>query len=177
MKRLLIGVCCLLLSMPVFAEKGELWLDLNVASIHGDKDYNVQTCEDCEPERMDYNWFNPGVGLTYSVFDQLDISGGVYHNSFDKTSWYTHGYAKLPFQLTTHMSFDLGPFVGLATGYEDTPKDTNGNLYNKLLPYGGLMTSLNYDDVRLRVAFIPDMNNEDGRPFSIITFQLGYRFK
>jgi hypothetical protein len=177
MNKFLLTICLLTISMPVFSDQGDIWLDFNLASIHGDKDYNVKRCEECETERMDYTWYNPGLGFSYSVFDQLDLSVGGYNNSFDKLSWYTYGYAKLPLQLTSHMDFDVGPFVGLASGYEDTPKDKNGNLWNKMLPYAGLMTSLTYHDVRVRVAFVPDMQNDNDRPFSIITFQLGYKFK
>lgn len=177
MKKFALMALLLIFSTPCVADQGDIWIDFNVASIHGDRDFNFKPCEECDSERMDYNWYNPGLGFTYSAYDALDLSAGGYNNSFDKLSWYSYAYTKLPIQLTHNWSFDVGPFVGVATGYEDTPKDTNGNLYNKLLPYAGLMTSITYETIRMRVAFIPDMQNENAKPFSIITFQLGWKFR
>ena len=166
-------VILLTVALPSY---NRLWLDLNISSMHGDEDYNTRACPTCEKEVHEYNNVNPGLGLSYGVNNYFDLSVGGYYNSFDNLSFYSGGTIKYPIRLGGKWIYEPGIFGGAATGYTDTPKDTNGHVYGGFLPYGGISNTLVYENFRGTIGFVPDITNNNDVPYSILTFQLGYNF-
>ncbi len=66
---------------------------------------------------VDFNEVNPGVGLQYSISDNLSISVGGYRNSYNETSIY--GVASLESDPLTEIGkITVGLDAGIISGYE-----------------------------------------------------------
>ena len=103
-----------MIALPTYSN---LWLDVNMASIHGDEDYNTKECSTCEKKVNEYNSFNPGLGLSYRMNDYFDLSAGGYYNSYEKLSFYSGMTLKYPIYLSGKWFYEPGIFTGAATGY------------------------------------------------------------
>lgn len=77
----------------------------------------------------DYNETNSGFGYRYYLMDGFAIGGGVYDNSFNRTSYYGGFAAFTP--VGRHV--DLGLQVGIVSGYAGTPQGT-GTVTPYVLP-------------------------------------------
>jgi len=173
----LMGFFLLLLTISsAYSASGDSWLDINLSSIHGDEDYNVKECSTCTKKTKNYNGFNPGIGLSYSITDYFDVAGGGYWNSFEKPSVYGEGSLKYPIRLKTGSDLDIGVFGGVVTGYAKTPKDKQGLVHYGLMPMGGIFSAITYGRFRFKIRYVPDVKGKNKVPYSLITFQSGYLF-
>lgn len=86
---------------------GMLNVDLNLGSYHTQ-----------EWARDELNQKNPGVGMTYRFSRSWAVAGGMYENSYDRSTWYVLAQWT-PVQLghTGGWHVDAGLAAGLATGY------------------------------------------------------------
>ena len=142
---------------PANAEKGNTWLDLNIAAIHETREYkwwernDDPFCfENCgEWKSRKFNQQNFGLGLTHELQDSLEVKGGFYYNSFYKMSVYGGLNFKKDIQLGV---IDVTPGVTLigATGYNDTIMDAPF-ISPILLPNMGIR----YDTVKVSVGYVP----------------------
>ena len=80
----------------------DTWLSMGGGSVH--------VCHTCG-----YNNFNPGVGLQHDVGADLRVLGGLYYNSYHKTTVYA-GAAYQPLQ---HGAIRFGVMGGLVTNYKN----------------------------------------------------------
>ena len=95
-----------------------------------------------------FNEFNPGLGVTYNLREDVSLLAGFYKNSYGVTTSYVGGLW-LPV-----VAFDgklkLGLIGILATGYEDEGGDV-------LTPGAGLAASFNFSAKdALRTFYMPD---------------------
>ena len=118
----------------------------------------------------EYNSMNTGLGLTKQVSNHVDVSAGVYENSYYKTSVY--GCANF------HLNFGGGALivrpgvsVGIVTGYDNTP-DNTGVVRPIVLP--SLVASFN--DFGVRFGFVPPFpRSGGGSTVAVVTVQFQYR--
>jgi hypothetical protein len=80
----------------------DTWVSLGGASVH--------SCRTCG-----YNNFNPGLGLQQKINTDLRLLGGVYYNSYHRTSVYA-GAGYQPWQ---YGAVRFGVLGGLVTNYDN----------------------------------------------------------
>lgn len=99
-----------------------------------------------------YNNFTPGLGIGYTMTDNLTASAGVYRNSFKHPTW----FAELDYTPFHYGRFDFGAGAGLVTGY----KAFNGG--HRVQPMAGFVARYHIQPtaaVELRV--VPFCNGVD----------------
>lgn len=97
---------------------GTFWVEINGTSLHGSKTY---VSNDGQVER--YNGANYGLGVRYAVMENVQVFGGFYRNSYDKTSVYLGTNLKLDYFPVAGWRVSPGVKLGVASGYKGTPED------------------------------------------------------
>lgn len=137
---------------------GELWLDINGASYHTQKQYFDGWQRKYDSNRRyyvwkskwkDYNSANYGAGLTYEFNDHLGVKGGFYNNSYYK--WTTYAAVNLRHKFKGPVSVIPNISVGVVTGYDVDPLNAS-TIQPMAIP--GVALELN-DKYRLNVGYIP----------------------
>lgn len=161
------AVVCLgaLLGSPhAQADKGDTWLDLNLTSFHTEQHYWW------EGEMRRYNNRNLGLGFTHEFADWLEVKGGFFENSYDKTSVYA--VVGLDYDLVKSKRWVLAPGVagGFVTGYDDTPEQAD-----TVAPWGMLSMTIGYANRwRLNLGYLPSRLFDVGT-VDLVTVQVGIR--
>jgi hypothetical protein len=154
-------------SIPAWADSGQLWLDINVTSIHGKDTWEYNGKEGA------YNENNFGLGLGYQVSDFGEWKIGFYENSYNKTSV----YAGMRFRTNLLLGFIEDPTwvfapgltLGVITGYNDTPEEARA-LNPVILP----SIDIGHRSIgRMNVGFLPATGVNGTH---LITFQFGVGF-
>lgn len=188
MKRILTALVLLIITTDLYALDEQLWLDINIGSIHSnDKWYKNVLCdenwENCHGGTVEkYNEVNPGAGLTYGINDYFDITGGfVSKNSFNNFSLYGGGNLKYPLFADKTLRIEPGILLVVATGYRGTRLD-HALSFGDFTPLPLLnITAFLYDKFYARVGYFPDPDGtpehewENGDRSGVITFQAGMK--
>ena len=133
--------------MPASAEKGDIWLDINLGSIHEQNNYFW------EGEVRSYNEFNPGLGITYEINDLFDAKAGFFHNSYEELSSYVMiGFSPSVFSNSnSDWKVDVGGGIGLITGYDDTPEQAE-----EISPWLMAIVGIEYKErYRFNIGYLP----------------------
>lgn len=161
---IILAFALLLTSLDVRAQKGDLWLDMNVTSWHSNETYTWKG------NTKKYNSDNIGLGLSYEVEDWYEVKVGVYDNSYYKTTVYGGVNVKHDLAASRNWTIAPGLTAGVVTGYNDTPMHAAA-IAPILLPN----VELGYDQWRAVVGFIPvrafGFGNTD-----VITVQVSAKF-
>lgn len=151
-------------SPEVRADKGDLWIDINLASKHTSASQYTHN-----GKTEDYNERNYGFGMSYDIDGTFEVTGGFFRNSYDKHSDYLGVKAKHDFNFG-HFTVTPGVTVGFVTGYENTEVDAP-----KFQPIAVPSVAFGYNDFRTTIGYIPLRLASDAST-DVVTFQLGYRF-
>ena len=113
-------------------------------------------------KHVKFNESNLGVGYSHDINKHIAVRGGVYDNSYNRTSVYVGAAASVAIS----RSFDIGVQVGAVTGYAGTPQGS-GAVSPFVLPYvrGG------YGRLFGEIGYLPPV---DG--ISVITWSVGVTF-
>lgn len=101
-----------------------------------------------------WNQVNPGMGLRYELSDTVSLQVGAYKNSYYRKSL----YAGADWTPVEYGNFQLGGFLGAASGYAD-----------KAGIAGGGLVRWQGKDFSVAVRIVP-------AKCSIFALELGYRF-
>lgn len=157
----IIAAIALLAALP--AQAGDLFLDINGYSFHSNETYKYNG------KREKFNSQNAGVGLTYGMGKYIEASAGYFRNSFDKDTIY--GSAKLKYSFNFgEVSVTPGINIGLATGYMDTPVQSD-QYQVVVMP----TLRLTYRGVGLTLGYFPQVEKENFIAVSVITAQINVR--
>ena len=110
----------------------------------------------------DFNESNLGVGYSHDINKHIAVRGGVYDNSYNRTSVYVGAAASVAIS----RSFDIGVQVGAVTGYAGTPQGS-GTVSPFVLPY----VRGRYGRLFGEVGYLPPVNG-----ISVITWSVGVTF-
>lgn len=83
-----------------------------------------------DTQGYDFNESNSGVGYQHDITPQFAVIGGVYDNSYNRTSV----YAGAAVTTNPRRTFSVGLQGGIVTGYDDTPQGT-GVVTGYVLPF------------------------------------------
>lgn len=139
------------------AEEGDVFLDINLLSIHDPSTY----VEDNNVK--DYNDDTHGLGVTYDLAKHYQLKFGWYKNSYNEPSWYGGINIKTDWK---YVQPGIA-FVGV-TGYDDTIEETAVVAF---LALPNLSVPINRDH-RLFVGYIPKFGEYETQ---VLTLQYQYR--
>ena len=107
----------------------------------------------------DYNQENFGLGLRLD-FSNIAVQAGSYKNSYSQNSNYLALDLNLwKYSVSDQLKFELGPMLGLATGYPD---------YDLILG-PGLQAAVKYDNFYIRSRMMPALTTP-----LVVSVELGY---
>ena len=127
------------------AEKGDFWLDINVASKHSEQRYIW------ERRVREYNEKNLGLGATYELTEWCEVKGGWFENSYERTSVYALLNAK--WNRWRYRGWFLAPGLaaGIVSGYDNTPERTG-----VIAPWGMVTLSIGaVNRWKINLGYIP----------------------
>ena len=115
------------------------WLAVNLGSYHPDRAYAREN---------DLTAINPGLGVEYSLRDDLRLVGGGYRNSYRRASLYA-GAAWQPVEI---LGARVGVLGGLVNGYPIHE--------GRVGPFAGLVASAEIDRAGFNVIFMPKVRDK-----------------
>lgn len=159
----LIGLA--LISSNATANKGDLWIDVTLASRHTNES-GLWYDDDNQPHEWNEN--NLGLGVGYGVLPGIEAKAGFYKNSHNVNSV----YGGFKWHTNYERFISIGLTVGLVTGYEiaghiDTP------VTPFILP---AITIHPHHRVRVEFGFVPGAPGSEGEKTNVFTAVAGFRF-
>jgi hypothetical protein len=113
-----------------------------------------------------FNEVNLGLAIRTNLTSDLSLQGGVYRNSYYKTTVYAVGQYT-PLRVG---SLKLGGFAGLATGYDHVSQLNIG----KLSVVGGLLATVDAGGgMNVSIRAVPKIQPKQA---GVVTIEFGYRF-